>query len=117
MSVNKWLHILSEFYDYSWSYWLSIDEIKTEISGYISELWLTELWNYYHSFWKDAYTGVVCLAESHVSIHTWPETQYLTLDIYVCNYLKDNSNKAVKLFQFLKELYSPKEYNVQYIER
>lgn len=29
-------------------------------------------------------SGVVVLAESHISIHTWPERDYLALDIFMC---------------------------------
>ncbi|MCW9033376.1 MAG: adenosylmethionine decarboxylase [Alphaproteobacteria bacterium] len=29
-------------------------------------------------------SGVVVLAESHISIHTWPERQYAALDIFMC---------------------------------
>ncbi len=29
-------------------------------------------------------TGVVMLAESHISIHTWPERKYAALDVFVC---------------------------------
>jgi S-adenosylmethionine decarboxylase len=29
-------------------------------------------------------SGVLVLAESHVSIHTWPERDYAALDIFVC---------------------------------
>ena len=44
------------------------------------------------------------LAESHLAIHTWPERQGLTLDVYVCNYSADNSAKARRLFDQLVEL-------------
>lgn len=30
-------------------------------------------------------TGVVMLAESHISIHTWPENNYAAIDVFVCN--------------------------------
>ena len=29
-------------------------------------------------------SGVAVLAESHISIHTWPEKRYVALDIFVC---------------------------------
>jgi S-adenosylmethionine decarboxylase len=29
-------------------------------------------------------TGVAVLAESHISIHTWPERGYAALDVFVC---------------------------------
>lgn len=29
-------------------------------------------------------TGVVLLAESHISIHTWPEHDYAALDLFMC---------------------------------
>lgn len=38
-----------------------------------------------HSFGEGSgITGVAMLAESHISIHTWPETDYAALDVFVC---------------------------------
>lgn len=38
-----------------------------------------------HSFGSgQGITGVAILAESHISIHTWPETGFAALDIFVC---------------------------------
>ena len=38
-----------------------------------------------HSFGpQSGVTGVAILAESHISIHTWPETDYMALDVFVC---------------------------------
>ena len=50
----------------------------------------------FHQFEGSGFTGTVVLAESHLAIHTWPERQGLTLDVYVCNYSADNSAKARK---------------------
>jgi S-adenosylmethionine decarboxylase len=33
---------------------------------------------------NDGVSGVVVLAESHMSIHTWPERGYAALDVFVC---------------------------------
>jgi len=38
-----------------------------------------------HQFSPHGVTGVVLLATSHMSIHTWPEHAYAALDIFTCD--------------------------------
>ena len=52
-------------------------------------------------------TGVVLLAESHLAVHTWPELEAATLDVYVCNLGADNSVKAEALFAMLVDAFAP----------
>ena len=52
-------------------------------------------------------TGTVLLAESHLAIHTWPETGNVTLDVYVCNFSADNSGKAKQLLNTVIDAYKP----------
>jgi len=52
-------------------------------------------------------TGVVLLAESHVAVHTWPELQAVTLDVYVCNYGGDNRAAARLLLDRLVTAFRP----------
>jgi S-adenosylmethionine decarboxylase len=37
-----------------------------------------------HQFQPDGFTGVILLAQSHVSVHTWVEQHLLLLDIQSC---------------------------------
>ncbi|MFX1516070.1 MAG: adenosylmethionine decarboxylase [Promethearchaeota archaeon] len=50
---------------------------------------------------------IVILVESHCHIHTWPEWDYLSLDIFVC----EASEKAEKLFQYLLKGIDPLDYH------
>ena len=52
-------------------------------------------------------TGVVLLAESHLAVHTWPELQAVTLDVYVCNFSGDNSARADALLADLEAAFAP----------
>lgn len=46
-------------------------------------------------------TGMVLLAESHLAVHTWPESGHVTLDVFVCNVGQDNSAAAQALMDRL----------------
>jgi len=45
----------------------------------------TILHSHFHHFSPySGVSGVVVLAESHISIHTWPEKSYAAIDIFMC---------------------------------
>lgn len=52
-------------------------------------------------------TATVLLAESHVCVHTWPEVQGATLDVYVCNFSGDHSEQAKELMTRLIARFKP----------
>jgi S-adenosylmethionine decarboxylase len=49
-------------------------------------------------------SGVFVLAESHFSFHTWPEENYVSVDLYVCG-------SKTKHSKFLKEISKKFEVN------
>jgi S-adenosylmethionine decarboxylase proenzyme len=57
-------------------------------------------------------TGVIILAESHVSIHTWPEKGYAAVDIFTCGNIDANT-----IFKNLKEKFSPSKIKFKKINR
>lgn len=57
-------------------------------------------------------TGAALLAESHISVHTWPENSYAAFDIFMCGNAKPE--KAVAL---LKEVFSPTKTEIKEILR
>lgn len=62
-------------------------------------------------------TGTILLAESHLAIHTWPESRGVTLDVYVCNFTEDNTGKAEQLFDTLMMAFRPQKQVVNRITR
>ena len=48
-------------------------------------------------------TGVVLLAESHISVHTWPELGYAALDIFMCGRADPHQALAVIETGFLPQ--------------
>ena len=62
-------------------------------------------------------TGVVLLAESHLAVHTWPERGAVTLDVYVCNFGADNSDRAAALMDRLVGAFQAAEAQRQQLRR
>lgn len=62
-------------------------------------------------------TGAVVLAESHLAIHTWPERDGATLDVYVCNYTSDNTGKAEAVYRTLIDAFKPADVLVERVQR
>jgi len=66
-----------------------------------------------HKFQPQGITGVVLLAESHIAIHSWPEINYVAVDIFTCG------EKAIpyKAIDYLKKKFKPKKVEIQKIKR
>ncbi len=48
----------------------------------------TILDDYFHQFQPIGVSGVVLIAESHISVHTWPENGFAAADIFTCGEMK-----------------------------
>jgi spermidine synthase len=76
----------------------------------INKAGLTALGDLFHAFDGGGVTGAVVLAESHLAIHTWPELNSVTLDVYVCNFTQDNSGRARQVVDDLMRLFEPEDF-------
>ena len=84
----------------------------------VEESGLTTVGSLFHSFGEgEGVTGAVVLAESHLALHTWPEDDYVTLDVYVCSYSNDNSTKAESLFHALMQAFQPDDPHLHRVVR
>lgn len=102
------LHILGEIYTSNNKSLCSLNKAKEHISKIIKLFHLRELGSFYYQFPQGGgFTGIISLVESHIAIHTWPELNYLTLDVYLCNYTRDNSEICRKVFREVSEFFKP----------
>lgn len=80
----------------------------------VAEAGLSPVGELFHHFAQGAdgsgqggVTGVVLLAESHLAVHTWPESGGVTIDAYVCHFSGDNSARAERLVSRLIAAFEP----------
>ena len=66
-----------------------------------------------HQFSPQGVTALGLLAESHLSVHTWPEHCYAAVDVFTCG---DNA-KPEQACMFLAERLEAKRHNLQTIAR
>lgn len=97
------LHIVADFYNVNADLLTKVDEIKQILEEGVKLTNLTMLDSYFHQFKPHGVTGIIVLAESHISIHTWPEYNYAALDIFVCS----NFEKAFGYLDYLREKLRP----------
>lgn len=74
-----------------------MERFRVFIRTLLQKYELEEVGEVGYQFVAAGFTSSFCLKESHICIHTWPEFLQLTLDIYLCNYLRDNSQKVKDL--------------------
>ena len=67
----------------------------------------------FHRFNPYGVSGVVVIAESHLSIHTWIEYKYVALDVFTCSD-KIDTNKMVK---FLIDSIENERHEIKEIKR
>jgi len=100
---------------------LTTDVMQTLKDAIIS-VGLTPVKECFHQFTDDegnpdGYTGGYILAESHLMVHTWPKVGKVNLCVYVCNFSRNNSDRARKLVDLLLSYYGSQEPKIQIIWR
>lgn len=71
----------------------------------------------FHQFPEAGATGALVLAESHLAVHTWPELDAVTLDLYVCNHSRDNRRAAEAAYRALATAFQPERTVRRDVER
>lgn len=74
---------------------------------------MTILGNKTHHFSPHGITGIYLLSESHLSYHTWPESNFISLDLYTCG----DHTKAYNAIQYIIRTFDSLSYKLNKIIR
>lgn len=102
------LFMTSDGYDYAGTHILldcwnakhldDLEHIENTLRKAVEVCGATLLHIHLHHFTPNAgVSGVAVLAESHISIHTWPERDYAALDIFMCG--NTQPHNAIPVFK------------------
>ncbi len=67
----------------------------------------------FHKFAPQGVSGAIVIAESHFTIHTWPELGYAAMDFFTCG---DNVS-PMKAFKMLKDIFHADKEVVKELDR
>jgi S-adenosylmethionine decarboxylase len=77
-------HILVELHDCDREALNNLDFIREVMLKAAIDCGAVILGESFHRFSPQGVSGVVVIAESHISIHTWPEYGYAAADVFTC---------------------------------
>jgi len=77
-------HLLVELWDANRAKLDSVTDVHEILVEAAKKARVTVLHSAFHRFSPVGVSGVVVIAESHITIHTWPEAGYAAADIFTC---------------------------------
>ena len=105
--------VIVEFYDCNKKQLNNSSFLEESLTTAAKEAQATVIKSVFHKFSPHGVTGVVVIAESHLSIHTWPEYNYAAVDIFTCGELI----KSHKALEIIKKALGAKFHSVVELKR
>lgn len=78
------IHLLLELKDCNPEILRNLEKVKSALVSAAKKAKATIISTSFHEFNPFGISGVVVIAESHLTIHTWPEYGYAAVDIFTC---------------------------------
>ena len=95
-------HLLLELRDCNSALLNDLSYIRQAMIETAQDVGATIVGESFHHFSPQGVTGILAIAESHISIHTWPEYGYAAADIFSCGTSFLPREAAVKLADALE---------------
>ena len=91
----------------------SLDFWQTVLPAAIEGSKMEILNSSFYKFDPQGVTGFLLLSSSHLSIHTWPENQYIACDLFTCSGEEDTK----KVLAYLTENITHTKIEVTHVKR
>ena len=106
-------HFLADFHGVADALLSDADQIALILQSAAKAAGAHILFSHFHHFGNDqGVTGVLLLAESHITIHTWPEAGFAAADMFMCG--QAEPERALAL---LRQAFAPTHEQVQRVLR
>lgn len=106
-------HILVEFHDADSQILNDENKIGEFMNEAARRSGATIVKSYFHTFNPFGVSGVVIIAESHLAIHTWPEHNYASVDLFTCG----DTVEPWVAFEYLQNVLKSHKYEAREIKR
>lgn len=84
MIDTKGTHLILDVWDAAPSSLSDLEYVKSSLLNAAKKAGATIIGYKFHKFHPTGVSGIILIAESHISIHTWPDKGYASIDIYTC---------------------------------
>ncbi|HAV42473.1 TPA: adenosylmethionine decarboxylase [bacterium] len=106
-------HLLIELFGCDRSMLDNLETVRRILIETVSRSGATRLKEAFHKFTPQGVSGVILVAESHFSVHTWPEYGYAACDIFTCG----ETIKTEEAVKYLKEEFRVTDSKVIEVKR
>lgn len=122
--MKRSLHILADFHGCAGQsvFLTNKEKVRSKTLAMVRRAGFKIVASRFHKFSETSageggITGIIIVSESHVSLHTWPERHFLNLDVFFCNYSRNNTQKARAVLAEFKKIYQPKRLRLREVWR
>ena len=106
-------HLIVEYTDCDNSILNNLELLEEYLNESVRKSGATIVKSNFHRYNPQGVSGVVVIAESHISIHTWPEYGYAAVDFFTCG----ESVDPYQAYLFMKKMLKAERADVSEIKR
>ncbi len=106
-------HLIVEYTDCNNGLLDNIRLLEEHMNEAVRRSGATVVRSVFHRYMPQGVSGVIVIAESHISIHTWPEYGYAAVDFFTCGQSVD----PWKAHEYMKEALDCRQSFVQELKR